>query len=442
MKKLKVLILAIVLFIISAIVIILMGKTYTIKIDRNDYSGNLNECNLIIENEKIVKCIDKSVKNGTLNIRLKSISKGKTSLIISSPGNSFSTIKSIYVHDGGIITYNDYFGDSTGSIIIPISITIWIAYVVLIIIKKYKEELNKNMYQYKNVTYLGLIIFLVFTLINQLYTIFNYKGLIYTIRAIIGLCSSFSSFLLPIAFVLSVLVTISNIMLVKKEGMNLRNLLGVFLGMFFCFSTVFPYILNDILQNATWIDVHNEQGIATYIQEFIEVTIYTIVTYIECVLIGTIILGFKSSKNKPKYDKDCIIILGCQIRKDGNLTNLLKGRVDRAIEFAKMQKQNTNKDIIFVPSGGKGNDEVVSEAIAMKNYLLKQGVKEENILIEDKSTNTFENIKYSNNLIKEKIDNAKMVFSTTNYHVFRAGCIATQQNLNIEGIGAKTKSYF
>ena len=195
MKKLKVLILAIVLFIISAIVIILMGKTYTIKIDRNDYSGNLNECNLIIENEKIVKCIDKSVKNGTLNIRLKSISKGKTSLIISSPGNSFSTIKSIYVHDGGIITYNDYFGDSTGSIIIPISITIWIAYVVLIIIKKYKEELNKNMYQYKNVTYLGLIIFLVFTLINQLYTIFNYKGLIYTIRAIIGLCSSFSSFL-------------------------------------------------------------------------------------------------------------------------------------------------------------------------------------------------------------------------------------------------------
>ena len=38
--------------------------------------------------------------------------------------------------------------------------------------------------------------------------------------------------------------------------------------------------------------------------------------------------------------------------------------------------------------------------------------------------------------------NAKIAFSTTNYHVFRAGNIATEQNIIIQGIGAKTKSYF
>ena len=127
---------------------------------------------------------------------------------------------------------------------------------------------------------------------------------------------------------------------------------------------------------------------------------------------------------------------------DGTLTNLLKGRVDRAIEFGKMQKEKTGKDIIYVPSGGKGIDEVISEAQAMKNYLVSQGIKEENILVEDKSTNTFENIKFSNKIISEKFKNAKLAFATTNYHVFRAGCIATSQGIKMEGIGARTKSYF
>ena len=68
--------------------------------------------------------------------------------------------------------------------------------------------------------------------------------------------------------------------------------------------------------------------------------------------------------------------------------------------------------------------------------------EEKNIIEEDKSKNTFENIKYSNNLIKEKMKKAQIAFSTTNYHVFRAGCIANQQCLQMEGIGAKTKTYF
>ena len=37
---------------------------------------------------------------------------------------------------------------------------------------------------------------------------------------------------------------------------------------------------------------------------------------------------------------------------------------------------------------------------------------------------------------------ANIAFSTTNYHVFRAGAIAYDQNVKMEGIGAKTKSYF
>lgn len=78
----------------------------------------------------------------------------------------------------------------------------------------------------------------------------------------------------------------------------------------------------------------------------------------------------------------------------------------------------------------------------MKNYLIENGIEEDNILIEDKSKNTYENIKFSSNIINNKIKNAKIALSTTNYHVFRAGNIASSQNISVEGIGAKTKTYF
>ena len=80
-----------------------------------------------------------------------------------------------------------------------------------------------------------------------------------------------------------------------------------------------------------------------------------------------------------------------------------------------MQKENTGKNIVFIPSGGKGTDEVIAEAQAMKKYLMEQGIKEENIIVEDKSKNTYENVKLSDKIIRERNKDAKVAFSTTNY---------------------------
>jgi uncharacterized SAM-binding protein YcdF (DUF218 family) len=149
-----------------------------------------------------------------------------------------------------------------------------------------------------------------------------------------------------------------------------------------------------------------------------------------------------AARHIPKYDKDYVIILGCKIKKDGTPTPLLKGRVDKAIEFAKKQKEETGKDIIFVPSGGKGSDEVISEAESMRDYLIKKGIPKKNIIIENKSTNTVENMKYSNSIIIGKKKEAKICFATTNYHVFRSGVIANDMGIDIEGMGSKTKWYY
>lgn len=55
----------------------------------------------------------------------------------------------------------------------------------------------------------------------------------------------------------------------------------------------------------------------------------------------SIIMGIVAAKHIPRYDKEYIIILGCRIRKDGNLTPLLKARVDKAMEFAADQEAKT-----------------------------------------------------------------------------------------------------
>ena len=439
-NKLKIIILAISLIIVSLIVIIFNGNTYTVKLDNISEISNIDELNIIIEDENVIKCVDKSFENGTLKIKLESVSKGKCDLDIGNNEHFFSLF-SVYVHNFGIITFNEYFGNSNGSIIIPISIIIFSIYLVYCLIVSYKKQKNENMYQYKNIAYLGIILFIIISIISQIITLPNYRGLISTINAILILFS-FTTFLLPIAFVVSILVIISNISLIRKEGFGFKNILGIILGLVLCLSSILPEILYNMLYSATWIDIHNQNGIGLYIYNLVESAIYIVITYIECILIGTIISGVKAAKHIPEFNKDYIIILGCKIKKDGSLTKLLKGRVDRAIEFSKMQKEKTGKEILFVPSGGKGSDELISEAQAMKNYLIEQGIEEDKILIEDKSKNTFENIKFSNKLINDNLKNAKIAFSTTNYHVFRAGTIARNQNINIEGIGAKTKSYF
>ena len=419
---------------ISIVIILNMGKTYTIVFDINNA-----DYNLLIENETgKIEVLDKKEKNSKYIVKVKAKKAGKVYLQFYS--NGLETGKSLFIHKSMIITEDNFFGKSTGSEVIPISLSIILLYLLYILFKRYRFHLNENIYQYKNISYLGIIIFLSFFTINNILSIFNYNGIYETINRSISSLLFISQILLPLAFITFLLVTISNINLIKKEGKSLRNLLGLFLGLLICVLTMLPNVVYKLSYNTSKIDIYNLNKITTYLYNFFETLIYLTVVYLECILIATIIIAFKSIKKKATMNKDYMLILGCKIKEDGSLTPLLKGRVDRAIEFRNEQLKTTGKDLIFVPSGGRGNDEIISEATAMKNYLLEHGIKEKNILVENKSKNTYENIKFSNKLINNKKTN--IGFSTTNYHVMRAGLIATEQGLKYDGIGSKTKTYY
>ena len=427
--------LIIVLAVISTTVILLFGKTYEVKFTLN---GKENFQLNFEEGSDLVEILEERKRGNYYIVKLKAKKPGNVFLTLDF--HDFYKPKSLYIHKSLVITDNNFFGKSTASEVIPISFLIILGYILYLLIKKYRYMVKNNLYQYKNVTYLGIIIFVLFFAFNNIISFFNYQGLLNTINTVINSISSFSIILFPIIVITFSLVTISNIRLIIKEGKSLKNFLGVFLGIFICFSTVLPDFVYSLLLKAHFVNINNLNSPGPYLYNFFETLIYLSITYLECILIATIIIAFKSIHKKIAYDKDYVVILGCQIKKDGTLTPLLKGRVDRAIKFRNEQLEKNGKDLIFVPTGGKGSDEIISEASAMKNYLIKEGILKNNILVEDKAKNTDENIKFSNKLINNK--NAKIIFSTNNYHVFRAGLLATNQGLKWEGIGSKTKAYF
>jgi len=432
------------LAIVSIMILFIGGNKYTIRQDLYNSGTKLEDYDFIIEQEnEVIKINNKKIVDNEIVFEIESVNKGRAFIDIKNKDDSnllYSRV--VYVHSFGLITEGSYFGKTKYDIVIPIYIVICILMFLLTLIRRYQISLKNNVYQYKNVLYLGLIIFLSIIMLQNIFAIINNDGLIGNIERFINSFDFFSFVLLPVCFIVSIFVTISNIILIKKEGFNLRNTLGIMLGLFFCFLTIVPGFIESLMHSSNIIvfDIHNEKGLFVRVVQFLKSSILAIVSYLECVLLGTIILSLKASKHNPNYDKDYVIILGCKIQKDGKLTKLLKGRVDRATEFATKQKEETGKDIVFIPSGGQGSDEIISEALAMKNYLIENGIKEKNIILEDKSTNTLENFKFSHKLMKKK--DAKIAFSTTNYHVFRSGLLATSLNIKLEGMGAKTKSYF
>lgn len=237
----------------------------------------------------------------------------------------------------------------------------------------------------------------------------------------------------PVVFVFAVSMTISNLSLMRHEGKKVNNMLGIVAGFGLLFMIAVVFVMFMLFAGY-------DNGNAVLSIAYFIVNAFYLVFF--SVLGGAIISGLKAGTYTPTMDKDYIIILGCAIRKDGTLYPLIKGRVDKAVDFWKNQQQLTGKKAIFVPSGGQGNDEIISEGEAMKRYLLVQGIPEECILAETNSTNTYENMKFSKELIEKINPSAKIAFSTTNYHVMRAGILACKAGLEAEGMGARTKWYF
>lgn len=154
------------------------------------------------------------------------------------------------------------------------------------------------------------------------------------------------------------------------------------------------------------------------------------------ILCGIIYFGFLHFKirenivNGATSQADYLIILGARVK--GNVPSLaLQYRIDTAAKYLK-----ENPRTIAIASGGQGPGEDITEAEAIKKGLIKQKIESERIILEDKSTNTVENINFSKKLIPKSSDIGILV--TNDFHIYRAKMIARDQGLDIEGLPART----
>lgn len=152
-----------------------------------------------------------------------------------------------------------------------------------------------------------------------------------------------------------------------------------------------------------------------------------------CTVLG-IIIGLFGITARPK-ESDCILILGCQVR-GTSLSQFLKERLDKGIE---LYNEGFAKYILV--SGGQGPGEDITEAEAMKAYLVSMGIEENKIIIENRSGNTMENIQYSKKAMNERNLNTAIVVSNK-YHLKRASIMARKVGLNASYSGVFVSRYF
>ncbi|MBQ7064266.1 MAG: YdcF family protein [Firmicutes bacterium] len=381
------------------------------------------------------------IRRGYIMLRIKAIGPGETEVYITNrenPEGSRQMVTFVRVNRNGVILSNGVeFG---GASWLFISIGIYLFAVCSFFLIYFIKAGGNKLYSYSSIFAAGMVIYTGVSAISVLHAgvmnlvdPFN-NSLLSAFSSVSGTAQSCMALLTVPMLIFSAAMIISNIELLRHEKAQPANILGLVIPFLLIGGLAFPFVLLQKGFQGSFEEYRTEITI-----ENIYASIYV---YFECMLAGSVICGLRATKQRIPFNKDYIIILGCGFRNDGTLPPLLKGRCDRAVQFWKDQKEASGQEAVIIPSGGQGDDEPMPEAEAMARYLIGQGIPEHAILREDRSTNTRENMAFSKKLIDTANPDAKVAFSTTNYHVFRSGLLAAEEGLTAEGIGSKTKWWF
>ena len=118
---------------------------------------------------------------------------------------------------------------------------------------------------------------------------------------------------------------------------------------------------------------------------------------------------------------DYLIILGAGLYGDYP-SQILRYRLDSGIELLSVLPE----DVKVIVSGGQDPGETITEAEAMKRYLVDRGIDETRIIKEESSTNTLENLENSMELIREidNKENLSITLVTSTFHTYRSKLLA------------------
>lgn len=149
-----------------------------------------------------------------------------------------------------------------------------------------------------------------------------------------------------------------------------------------------------------------------------------------CLLVFIQALIYHSQKNEIDTYEEYVLVLGAKAN-NGKLSKTLINRLDTTIEY--LNKHKTAKAVLC---GGKEDNNEYSQAEYMQNYLVEKGISKDRLIVETKSKNTFENIKFALQKLDKKPSEIMVISSS--YHLFRAKFILYRFGILARTVPAKT----
>lgn len=155
-----------------------------------------------------------------------------------------------------------------------------------------------------------------------------------------------------------------------------------------------------------------------------------VLTVLFCLIEAQILQGETSDADIPAVD--CLLILGAGVNGE-EPSLMLQYRLEAALPYLR-----AHPETLAVLCGGMGAGERITEAEAMRRWLVRQGIPEERLLLEERSTNTDENIANARALLEARGDvPEEVVVVTTGFHLYRARLLAERYGFAAYGIAAK-----
>lgn len=141
---------------------------------------------------------------------------------------------------------------------------------------------------------------------------------------------------------------------------------------------------------------------------------------------------------------DYIVALGAGLA-DGKVGRVLASRVRRAAQIGSAWHARGHSPVLIM-TGGQGDDEPCAEAAAMAEYAIAElRVPGELVRLEDASTNTEENLRYTARLVADDPQlgpDATGLAVTSNFHVLRTADLARRLRLPTQVAGAPVSWYY
>nr|WP_246331276.1 YdcF family protein [Saccharopolyspora hordei] len=232
--------------------------------------------------------------------------------------------------------------------------------------------------------------------------------------------------LVPVTvLVLAVFLIANGITMLRREGRRVANLLSLAAG----------------LGIVAWVVVTSVAGLIQWepLVALVE-AIGNVLFYVSFVFVCFLLYSFVYGKFPHRTEVDFIVVLGSGLL-GSRVPPLLASRLDRGLEVFEAQRAKGRQPVL-VTSGGQGPGEDLPEARAMADYLIDKGVPADQVLVEDQSRTTEQNLRFSKALMAQRKPDFRCVVVTNNFHVMRAARIARAEKVNGQVIGSPTARYY